>query len=162
MGYYSAIAQHLFHNITTHTVRMLRSCIKNGKSRFECVQKVSDVDHVSGCAPLQLGVGMYYYHIIPWLNVFPRENFLFLKTEELVSSPVVEMKRVWAFLGLHSMPKMEHKFSNPNKWIIDSKYKSKFEMLPKTKEILDRFYKPHNELLAHLLSDLKCLWSEVP
>ena len=162
VGYYSVIAQHMFHNITKHVIYLFQSCVKSGTSRFTCVQKVSDVDDFSGCAHLRLGIGMYYYHIIPWLSVFPRENFLFLKTEELVSRPDVEMKKVWAFLGLQNMPKIEPKFSNSNKWIIDTKYKTKFAMLPETKQILDRFYQPHSKLLAHLLSDSKYQWSEVP
>ena len=162
VSYYSVVAQHMFHNITTHAISLFQSCIESGASRFVCVKKMTIVDRFSGCAPLRLGLGMYYYHIFPWLSVFPRENFLFLKTEELVSHPDLEMKKVWAFLGLHDMPKIEHKLSNSNKWIIDTKYKSKFAMLPETKQILDRFYQPHSKLLAHLLSDSKYQWNEVP
>ena len=64
---------------------------------------------------------------------------------------------MWAFLGLHDLPKIEHRYSNANKWIIDSKYKSNNTILPETKEMLDKFYQPHkyNEILAHLLSDSK-------
>lgn len=71
------------------------------------------------------GVGMYYYHIIYWLNVFLREKFL----KTLVCSPAVEMKKVWALFGLYNMRKMEHKLSNSNKWISDSKYNSNSQKL---------------------------------
>ena len=159
--YYSAIAQETFHNITAHAINLFQSCIERGTSRFECVRKVTSVKDVTGCVSLHLGVGMYYYHIVPWLNVFPRENFLFLKTEDLVSHPDEEMTKVWAFLGLHSLPKIEHKFSNSNKWIQNPLYKKKFTMLPATRQMLHKFYQPHNELLAHLLSDSKYMWSDI-
>ena len=157
--YYSVIAQRMFHNITAYAINLFQLCIEKGYSRFECVRRVTAVKYVNSCATLQLGDGMYYYHIVSWLDVFPRENFLFLTTEELVSSPDTEMSKVWAFLGLHHLSKIEHRYSNANKWIIDSKYKSNYTMLPETKQMLDKFYQPHNELLAHLLSDSKYMWN---
>ena len=160
--YFSVAAQQMFHNITAHAINLFQSCIERGTSTFEYVRKVTIVDDFTGCKTLHLGVGMYYYHIVPWLNVFPRENFLFLTTEDLVSHPDEEMKKVWAFLGLHSLPKINLKFSNVNKWIQNPQYKRNFTMLPATTQMLRKFYQPHNELLAHLLSDSKYMWSEVP
>jgi len=159
VGYYSVIAQHMFHNIAAYAINLFQQCIARGFSRFQCVRNVTAVKHVNGCAPLQFGDSMYYYHIVSWLNVFPRENFLFLTTEELVSSPDTEMSKVWAFLGLYHLSKIEHKYFNANKWISDSRYKSNYTMLPETKQMLDKFYQPHNELLAHLLSDSKYMWN---
>ena len=48
---------------------------------------------------------------------------------------------------------------NSNRWIKSKEYKDSFSMLPATMELLNTFYKPHNELLAQLLSDRKYTWN---
>ena len=152
-------AKQIFHNITVHAIEMYRECINGGSSRFECVRRVT-VGKSEFCYPLRLGAGMYYYHIVSWLNVFPREGFLFLKMEELISAPIAEIKKVWAFLGLQEDVHIttEKRRTNENSWIRSAKYKSSFEMFPETRELLSAFYQPHNQLLAQLLSDSKYLW----
>ena len=157
VSHYRHNAKQTFHNITVHAIEMYRECIKEGSSRFECVRRVS-AGKLESCVPLRLGVGMYYYHIVPWLNVFPRERFLFLKTEELISAPNTELKKVWAFLDLQEDVHINTKIqdTHSNTWI--KKYKSSFEMFPETRELLSAFYQPHNQLLAQLLSDTKYLW----
>ena len=152
-------AKQIFHNTTVHAIETYRECINGGSSRFECVRRVA-VAKSKVCYPLQLGAGMYYYHIVSWLNVFPRERFLFLKMEELISVPNAEIRKVWAFLDLqddvHINTRKQR--TNENSWIRSPKYKSSFEMFPETRELLSAFYQPHNQLLAQLLSDSKYLW----
>ena len=156
---YSHNAKQIFHNITVHAIEMYRECINAGSSRFECVRRVS-AGELETCYPLRLGAGMYYYHIVTWLNVFPRERFLFLKMEELISAPHMEIKKVWAFLDVQKDVHINigRQRTNENTWMRSAKYKSSFEMFPETRELLSAFYQPHNQLLAQLLSDAKYLW----
>ena len=45
-----------------------------------------------------------------------------------------------------------------NKGVAKQRYKKAGELLQKTREILDEFYKPYNKDLAMLLKDDKYLW----
>ena len=158
---YSRTAKQSFHNITVHAIKTYNECIKEGSSRFECVRRVG-LGELEGCTSLRLGAGMYYYHVVAWLNVFPRDRFLFFKMEELHTAPDVEIEKVWPFLGLrgdvHIKTDLRSDGSNKNTWIKSLKYKSSYEMLPETRELLTAFYQPHNQLLAELLADPKYLW----
>ncbi|MFZ5619809.1 MAG: sulfotransferase family protein [Pseudomonadota bacterium] len=43
---------------------------------------------------------LYAVFLAKWLDAFPREQFLFLLTEELSSDPAAVLRRVFAFLGV--------------------------------------------------------------
>ena len=98
---------------------------------------------------IRLQYSLYYYHIAPWLKVIPRERFLFLRTEDLAHEPSLTMSKVWRFLQLHDLPITEAMFQNANLMAKGIKVPSQ------TKQLLDKFYQPYNELLAHLLRDMR-------
>lgn len=154
--FYSKYAKERFHRSVLRDVDLFHSCIRNKHSRFECLKKITPGS--AACGLSYLGVGIYYYHIIRWLNVFPHERFLFLRKEDLITNTSAVMTRVWEFLGLSTVPETKQEYANANKWTRDPNYSSKFAMLPETRELLDSFYQPYNELLAHLLSDSRYLW----
>ena len=158
--------EQIFHNLTVRAIASFQSCIQMGISKFECVRRATVGYNVSDCTDLRLGIGLYYYHIVKWLNVVPKKNFLFLRTEDLATDPYSVMEQVWRFLGIKTQSKKSFKRLlekssewNSNDWIKSKKYKESFSMLPETVEILNIFYQPHNELLAQLLSDNKYLWT---
>ena len=164
--YYLKHGQEIFHNLTARTIHQFHSCIDAGITKFECVRRATAGHNITtDCFPLRLGLGMYYYHIVRWMSVVPRERFLFLRTEDLASDPYPVMQKVWAFLGLGTQTREEMESIllhsnewNTNAWIKSEPYREKFAMLPKTEELLNTFYRPHNERLAQLLSDSKYLW----
>ena len=163
--HYIKEGEEIFHNLTVQAIASFQSCIKMGISKFECVRRATVGYNVSDCTELRLGIGLYYYHIVKWLNVVPRENFLFLRTEDLAADPYSVMKQVWSFLQLKPQNKeslmtlLKKQEWNVNNWIKSKKYKDSFTILPETVELLKTFYKPHNELLAQLLSDHKYTWN---
>ena len=156
--FYSKNAKERFHKSVLRDVDLFHSCIRNEHSRFQCLKKITPGS--AACGLSYLGVGIYYYHIIRWLNVFPREKFLFLRKEDLITNTSAVMQRVWKFLSLSLVPEMKQRHENANMWTRDPNYSSKFAMLPETRKLLDSFYQPYNELLAHLLSDSMYLWEQ--
>lgn len=50
--------------------------------------------------PQQLVKGLYAEFIAPWLAVFPRDQFLFLRNEDYSAAPAEHMRTVVSFLGL--------------------------------------------------------------
>ena len=168
---YLESGRQIFHNFTAEAILSFRSCTFDTTVLvyYECVRRATMATNTSktGCFPLRLGIGMYYYHIQRWLSVVSRERFLFLRSEDLSLNPYSTMERVWAFLDLPHQTRQEvesllthkHKW-NTNDWIKSVEYKERFEMLPETHEILRDFYRPHNEKLAELLSHPHYLWED--
>ena len=44
--------------------------------------------------------GRYAFHLRPWLEAFPRENFLFLLTEDLAADPLEVLREIYRFLDV--------------------------------------------------------------
>jgi len=89
-----------------------------------------------------LAGGLYYDQIKVWMEIFPKEQFLFIKAEDFFSEPSKHLSHVFDFLGV------------PNYSIdISKKYNvgDYVQMNFKTKKYLKNFFKPHNEKLYKLL-----------
>ena len=147
----SKTALKAFHYHTSDVIMKFQSCVDSGHSIHSCVRnKTIDGKRAEHYVGLQ--TSMYYYLIVPWLNVFPRERFLFLRTEDLARDKSLTMLKVWNFLNLDPLPQTKEVFAKTNKHA---------EFPGPTKELLDSFFQPHNELLANLLSDSKYLWKDL-
>ena len=145
-------ASDTFHHQTSKVIMRFQSCMDSGHSTPSCVRNKTIDDRHTEYYYVGLQSSMYYYHLLPWLSIWPRERFLFLRTEDLVNDSSLTMSKVWYFLNLETF----------------SGTKEVFEMLnahPKfpahTKELLDTFFQPHNELLANLLLDSRYLWRDL-
>ncbi len=82
-------------------------CLKN-HSLFECANKKSQRKKLT----TWLGVGVYYIQILEWTQFWPKENFLFLKTEQLSREPITVMNNITQFLTLDSVTESESR-----KWL---------------------------------------------
>ena len=155
-------ASEIFHNHSIAVVEEFIDCVSQGRSEFECTMLAhSDAGENSACRNARIGLSLYYFHVIRWLSVFPREQILFLTLEELKHNTYSVLQRAWRFLGLsplskHQLPK--HVTSNSNLWIKSEQYKDRFKMWPETEHILRSFFRPYNVRLAKLLRDNKLLW----
>ena len=86
---YKEHAPEIFHNYTVRVIREFATCVKSSASEFECVRRATrGVGSEQACFPLRVGLGMYYFHIVQWLNVSPMKQFLFLRTEDLDRGPL--------------------------------------------------------------------------
>ena len=46
------------------------------------------------CKGPRIGLSLYYFHIVRWLNILPRDHILFLRTEDFLTDPYTAMKQV--------------------------------------------------------------------
>ena len=138
-----------FHDRTVQAIEWFRTCVDHGNSVMSCVLLIDQPVNVSHF----LHHSLYYYHIVPWLKIFPRERFLFLRTEDLANDLSSTMSKVWQFLNLNDVPS-ERVLKNVDTVIQD------LSLPQETKVLLDEFYRPHNQLLANLLSDTRYLWND--
>jgi hypothetical protein len=78
-----------------------------------------------------------------WLTLFPRDQFLFVKAEELESNPQSTLDTVYAFLGLppHANAQLEHLHVAP-----------RYEPIaPELRAELAEYFRPSNDRLAELV-----------
>ena len=144
-----------FHTHSLEAIMNFQSCVDSEYSVSYCVrQKGIDGEATSLDGYVGIQTSLYYYHIVPWLSVIPRERFLFLRTEDLAYAPQSTMTELWNFLDLYNLPDYIRTFENVNRQADG------LILLPQTKELLDDFFQPYNQLLAHLLSDNKYLWND--
>ena len=93
-----------------------------------------------------LSRGIYVEQLQAWMQVFPREQFLILKSEDFYRDPPATLKQVFAFLGIpeaqQHLPLNEYKPYNG---------KTAAPMLAGLREHLRAYFAPHNARLYDYL-----------
>ncbi len=109
------------------------------------------------CGRVRLGISLYHVHIRRWLNFIPREQFLFLRTDELARDPLQVMKRVWSFLDV-SEQGSEELIDILHDHMHRTKQPAAVNIQHEQFEFLNKFFRPHNLQLAELLQDENFSW----
>lgn len=151
----------LFHQYSLSVVKKYLQCVKFN-SEFNCLT----FPRGQACEQPRLSVSLYYLHIAKWLSVFPRDQFYFLRTEDLKHDLYSELKGLWKFLDTNILSKEDFNLAvqqnridnNANDWIKSEGCRDTFQMWPKTRQLLQSFFHPYNERLARLLNDKRFLW----
>jgi len=86
--------------------------------------------------------GLYAHQLETWIKQFPKDQMLFLATEDLTADHNKIFQEIFSFLKL---PKYDINYERKNV----GKYTEK--MKPETRKFLINFYKPHNQKLYDLL-----------
>ena len=98
----------------------------------------------------KLARGFYVEQLLPWFELFPKNQILIISSEELASNTKNVMSQIFKFLNLP-----DYKIPNIEKVNV-SKYS---KMNPDTRKILIDFFKPYNEQLFKFL-DRKFDWNK--
>ena len=91
---------------------------------------------------------LYVYKLKIWMEVFEREQFCLIRSEDLYSNPGAVMTRVFTFLGLKDHPLLQYPTFNAGS------YNPISNELRKT---LADYFQPHNQKLEEYL-DMKLDW----
>jgi Sulfotransferase domain len=84
----------------------------------------------------------YAEHLERWLDVFPREQFLFVKAEDLFGAPQAALDGVADYLGVP-----RHAAAELPRLKDGGRYRP---LAPETRARLDDYFRPHNERLVTL------------
>ena len=99
----------------------------------------------------RLRLSFYHIYIKEWLRVFPRENLLFLKIEDIYKDKIVMMNKLLEFLGFAKFK------SEDSEYILKQGLKNKSQMheamLTETQTLLEEFFAPMNKELSNLLQE---------
>ncbi|MGB5969191.1 MAG: sulfotransferase domain-containing protein [Spirulinaceae cyanobacterium] len=86
--------------------------------------------------------GLYIYFVKEWLNIFPKEQFLILKSEDFYHNPATTMKQVHCFLDLPDYHLKEYRIYNPGS----------YSCVPEDLRCqLAEFFQPYNQQLEECL-----------
>ena len=169
----------IFHDLTVKALSDFKHCTKSGIPEVTCADRTSLICknphknyHRTVCHHVQIGISMYYLHLVNWFSAFNRDQIFFLRTEDLATNQLSTVTSIWKFLDLRDPLQSEvaridklkqylntndfaHTPSGPVKK-VDAH--AQIQMLPETYKILDEFFRPYNQKLATLLNDQRFLW----
>ncbi|XP_070212628.1 carbohydrate sulfotransferase 15-like [Littorina saxatilis] len=112
---------------------------------------------------LRLHVGLYAVYIEDWLKRFPRDQLHVLRLEDLALNPYKEVTAVHTFPDLEKADDEATLETVVNPQVSNAGYRSHQAgpMLPKTRAMLDTFYRPFNTRLTQVLRKEKYQWADV-
>ncbi|MEB3341889.1 sulfotransferase domain-containing protein [Okeania sp.] len=114
-------------------------------SEIQVLEKTKENDLIERNYWNKLGYiswSLYFYQLKMWMSIFPRKQFLILKSEDLFSHPKATMKWCYEFLDLpdYRLPKYHNFNSNSYPAIDDS-----------IRQTLADYFRPHNYKLEEYL-----------
>ncbi len=126
-----------FEEVITSEMRKIQNSIQEKEIPWNSLNQCRNV-----------GNSLYIYHLKRWMNLFPREQFLILKSEDLYTHPAALLKQIFEFLNVP-----EHQLSDYKKYNAGS-YSSISDAMRRT---LAEFFRPHNQKLEDYLG-MKFNW----
>ena len=150
-----------FHLAATMAIDRLRECqtAGNNHSLLWCLGDLNWLQRGCGYIGRRLDIGIYYVHLRKWMQFYPRENFLFLKTEDMRRYPRQMMAKITEFLGVDRISDHHAKQWLSKEANVQENYQKWFKMKPETEQLLNEFYKPYNMLLANTTGSERFLWT---
>ncbi|XP_046575309.1 carbohydrate sulfotransferase 15-like [Haliotis rubra] len=144
-------AEH-FHESMVKQTRMYTDCFARTSYRA-CAYNETLRTSASQGHHCQLVTGLYHVFIRDWLTVFPRDQILIIKMEDMRDHFYNVFAKIFKFLGLSPLPRS---VMDQREREAKSKKRSKrVHMMDKTRHLLDDFYRPHNIQLTKLIGDSK-------
>ena len=158
----------LFHERITAKIEIFNECKNQGQPLDMCVDAVAPnlvSPELPKCGRTRLEMGLYYFHTRKWLSVIPRSRIHFFTLEEVASQdPTVTADVIIDFLelprpsGRAVLDKDDLRCNENSQSKVDYKHDPRLQMRPDTRQILEDFFQPYNQMLAELLGDDKFLW----
>lgn len=146
-----------FHTRVEGGLKVFNKCLNNSsKTLSACIENYRSYGSNAKAGLVRIQVGIYYAHIMKWLKFFPKDQFLFLRLEDMAIDPYTTLKKVSNFLGI-SVDDFEINEEELQGHKLQSSYP---DMPARTATLLHDFYRPFNEKLAALLNDRIFLWED--
>ena len=147
-----------FHRAAADAVQRFNLCLKTMSTKHCVYSELSIFDLLS-----RLRIGLYYFYIDHWLNLYPLEQLHWVRLEDYAKDPATVLQGIYDFLGVKEMPKKEINayITNTTVSLNNAKaYQHIGDMMPQTKQMLTDFYKEYNQKLAERLGDDKLLYED--
>uniref|UniRef100_A0A336MHI9 Heparan sulfate glucosamine 3-O-sulfotransferase 5 n=1 Tax=Culicoides sonorensis TaxID=179676 RepID=A0A336MHI9_CULSO len=112
-----------------------------------------------------LTLSMYHLHVHRWLEVFPREQILFVNGDQLIEDPISQVRRIESFLEIEPRIKASNFYFNETKGFYCLRNETGDKCLRETKgrkhphidpnviSKLRRFFAEHNQKFYELIGE---------
>ena len=154
-----------FHTTIQRDIRIFNNCLSsNNHSLPWCIGKLHTFPTRCGNVGERLLIGLYYIHLHKWMQFYPRENFLFLRLEDVKQEPHRIMTQITGFLDMDAVSEVQAE--NWLSGVVNARKKrkeidpDKLIMRPESKTLLEDFFKPYNIMLADFIGDQRFLWKD--
>ncbi|XP_072039731.1 carbohydrate sulfotransferase 15-like [Amphiura filiformis] len=117
----------------------------------------------------RIQVSVYIAHVREWLRLYPREQFLVLRTEDWHDHANNSMfQEIFKFLEIDELSEAELPDLEDDRVLVQIESKKATEkksqklgyVLPETRALLDNFFVRYNRELAEYLGDEAFLWND--
>jgi len=115
---------------------------KNSEGEMEILKNNSEEYSETYYWKAYLDKGKYYNHLSKWMEVFPREQFFVIRSEDFFEKPSKIFNDLYKFLGIPEFNYENYPYYNAGKYS---------PMKPETRKKLIEYYKPYNENLYKLI-----------
>ena len=156
-NHHRKISPKAFHKIVVDEIKWFKSC-KHLLSDEECLFRSRCSIHRRGlmrpshCDTRVLSA-LYSVYMKGWLAIFPRQNILFIKSEDYMKNPLDYIGQyVLPFLDMEPYQNEVIQEINAGKRVFNKGH-AKIDMWNETRRILDNFLAPYNEKLIDLLGE---------
>lgn len=137
------LVQEKIANIKEKQKLSLHKRIESQNQWLDCLRDIwrpnSDINHEIA---YHIASSLYIDYLPEWFRVFPKEQLLILKSEDLFTNPQNTMKQAYDFLGLPDHPLTEYRNANRNQYPPIS---------PSLHQQLANFFRPYNQELEDYL-----------
>ncbi|XP_072049671.1 carbohydrate sulfotransferase 15-like [Amphiura filiformis] len=150
-----------FHLYVIKAIEMFNACVKEASFRA-CAYTYGEFRLNNGKTNkriTRITIGFYDVFLHDWLNAFPRDQFFVVKFEEWRTMCLTILPEIFSFLKLEGQPEKDIK-KYCTKRIVNKNSYYHGEMLPETKQILDKFYQSSRQEVARILENRKYLWED--
>ncbi|XP_046381809.2 carbohydrate sulfotransferase 15-like [Haliotis rufescens] len=154
---YNVSKEH-FHGLVVNEITEFQNCISRSSLR-SCVMNSTEENYLITAIGLRSSI--YHIHLQDWMKVFPREQIYVVHFEHYIKHMPDTLAGVYNFLEVDLLSDQEmqriaeHKIQNQRP-LSGQKLG---DMLPETKTLLDKFFKPFNAQLATLLDNDVFTWT---
>ena len=155
-----------FHKVMTNRITAFKQCMAEIGDDLRCMylyRKWLKKDFSCLKFELRMDATLYYLSVELWLRYFPREQFLFLRSEDMAADKVRVAKQVYKFLELDPVSDsfLMGKLGRQQQ-LNHGPTNIKTDMRTDTKKMLRAFFAPYNKKLSDLLNDDRFLWNDIP
>ena len=151
----------VFHEMVVADIKYFQNCLSTDRTIYECTSDKHFKKGQSGGCNRSMGyyltISMYYLHLKKWMQLFPRESFLFLRMEDMSIDPYTFMRNITDFLNIDHLPPQSTRLLFSYRKNVKN---VEVEMLPETQAVLSEFFHPFNEKLVELTGDNRFLWKD--
>ncbi|XP_046330463.2 carbohydrate sulfotransferase 15-like [Haliotis rufescens] len=154
--YRSKVSKQGFHDLVVKEIANFKTCLTSQSFRGCCYNySLSN----SFTEALDVRRGIYHVFMSDWMKLFPRDQIHVIKFEDYIKNEKTHLAEIFKFLKLRNLSDEDLENIANMKPANQRHYGAEVgDMLNSTRDLIDRFYKPHNDEFSILMKNKYWNW----